>query len=47
MEPITVEQGKVVQQRFNAYQVLQISEMTKTDVGIVPSGETPGRVRET
>jgi len=43
---ITLKDGKVEQNNFDAYQVLRIAEMPKVEVHIVPSGETPTGVGE-
>lgn len=43
---ITLKDGKVEQNNFDAYQVLRIAEMPKVDVHIVQSGEAPTGVGE-
>jgi isoquinoline 1-oxidoreductase beta subunit len=43
---ITLKDGKVEQNNFDAYQVLRIAEMPKVEVHIVQSGEAPTGVGE-
>ena len=43
---ITLKDGKVEQNNFDAYQVLRMAEMPKVDVHIVQSGEAPTGVGE-
>ncbi len=43
---ITLKDGRVEQQNFNAYRVLRMNEMPKIEVHIVPSAEAPTGVGE-
>jgi isoquinoline 1-oxidoreductase subunit beta len=43
---ITLKDGRVEQDNFNAYRVLRMSEMPKVEVHIVPSAEPPTGVGE-
>jgi isoquinoline 1-oxidoreductase subunit beta len=45
-DPITIEQGKVVQQNFDSYKVLRIHETPKMEIHIVANEEKPGGVGE-